>query len=126
MGMTRSTGSLPSGSFTGSAILAPQVVQRTAAERREAGAEYQAGICEVGVGDDAFGHHRLRFLEIRRKQALDQLLRDCTGRALYRFALAPGVIAAPAFLAEVPRSDQALQLFRQRRRGPDGDSADTA
>src|SRR5436190_24081960 len=49
IGMTRSAGCLPSGSFS---IL--QIVQRPAAERREARAEDEAGVDEVGVRHQPF------------------------------------------------------------------------
>src|SRR3954462_13709403 len=66
IGMTRSAGCLPSGSFS---ML--QVVQRPAAERREAGAEDQAGVGEVRIGDDAFRDRALGFVQVRRDQLVD-------------------------------------------------------
>src|SRR3989442_10740725 len=55
IGMTRSAGCL-SGSFS---ML--QVVQRPAAEGREAGTEDKARVDQIGFGDDAFLEHPLRF-----------------------------------------------------------------
>src|SRR5438876_5464936 len=67
IGMTRSAGCL-SGSFS---ML--QIVQRPAAERREAGAEDQPRVGQIGVGDDAFLEHALRFCEVGVDQFLHQL-----------------------------------------------------
>src|SRR5438105_6890349 len=58
IGMTRSAGCLP-GSFS-----MRDVVQRPAAEGREAGAEDEAGIDEIRLRDDAFVEHTLRLREI--------------------------------------------------------------
>src|SRR6476659_5902409 len=58
IGMTRSAGCLSCGSFS---ML--QVMERPAAERREARAEDEAGVDEIGIGDDAFLQHALGFLE---------------------------------------------------------------
>src|SRR5436190_23532962 len=68
IGMTRSAGCLPSGSFS---IL--EVMQRAAAEGGEAGAEDEPGVHEVGVGDDALLQHALRFLQVGLDQLFDEL-----------------------------------------------------
>src|SRR4051794_10106029 len=68
IGMTRSAGCLPSGSFS---ML--QVVQRPAAERREAGAEDEARIGEVRIGDDAFGDGGLCLVQVGGDQLVDEL-----------------------------------------------------
>src|SRR3954463_10850916 len=68
IGMTRSDGCFPSGSLS-----MREIVQRSASERREAGAEDQAGVGEVGIGDDAFLDRALGLGQIRRDQPLDQL-----------------------------------------------------
>src|SRR6476469_1609970 len=61
IGMTRSAGCLPSGSLSvaGGSFSMLQVMQRTAAEGGEAGAEDEAGVDEVRIGDDAFLEHAL-------------------------------------------------------------------
>src|SRR6188474_2651343 len=74
IGMTRSAGCLPSGSCSNLSALALQVVQRPAAERREAGAEDQAGVGEIGVLDDAFVHGRLGLVQVGLDQRVDQAL----------------------------------------------------
>src|SRR3954454_22373125 len=69
IGMTRSAGCLPSGSLS-----MREIVPRSAPGRREAGAEDQACVGEVAVGDDALLERALRLGEIGRDQPLDQLL----------------------------------------------------
>src|SRR5438874_8613390 len=91
IGMTRSAGCLW-GSFS-----MREIVQRPAAERREAGAEDEAGIGEIRVGDDAFLYGALRFREIRRDQLFDQLGPVWVGPALHRAALFPAVDALSGF-----------------------------
>src|SRR5690349_12747269 len=54
IGMTRSAGCFPSGSLS----TRSHVVDRSTAERREAGAEDEPGVDQVGVDDDAFAQHR--------------------------------------------------------------------
>src|SRR6185436_8316435 len=80
IGMTRSAGTFPSGSF--SSML--HIVQRPAAERGEAGAEDEARVDEVGLGDDALLQHLLRFLQVRRDELLDEIRPVGVGRALLR------------------------------------------
>src|SRR5687768_2147953 len=77
IGMTRSAGIFPSGSFS----TAFQILERPAAERREAGAEDEAGVDQVGVGDDALGEHRLGLSQVRLDQGVDQLSVVGMGRA---------------------------------------------
>src|SRR5215510_7759630 len=89
IGMTRSAGCLPAGSFSvAGGSYSIQVVQWSAAERREASAEDEAS-----VGDDAFRHRGLRFLEIRSDQVVDQLLVVGVGLALRGLAADPRVDA---------------------------------
>src|SRR5689334_5085489 len=97
IGMTRSAGCLSSGSFS---ML--EVVQRAAAERREAGAEDEARVDELGVRDDAFLQHLLRFFQVRRDQLLDELRPVRVGLALLRAAADPLVDAFAGFLAQLP------------------------
>src|SRR5437763_17141429 len=68
IGMTRSAGSFPSGSFC---ML--EIVQRPAAEWREAGAEDEAGVDQVRLGDDAFTQHVLGFRQVRTNQLVDEI-----------------------------------------------------
>src|SRR4051812_7504703 len=104
IGMTRSAGCLPSGSFS---IL--QIMQRTAAEGGEAGAEDEAGVDQIGIGDDAFLQHALRFAQVRLDQLLDELGSVRVRLALDRFAVLPPVDALAALLAELAGVDLALQ-----------------
>src|SRR5205814_6071076 len=69
IGMTRSVACLPSGSFS---ML--QIMQGPAAEWCETRPEDEAGIGEVGIGDDALGHRGLGFVQVRRDQLVDELL----------------------------------------------------
>ena len=48
-------------------------MQRPAAEWREAGAEDQTGVDQLGIGDDAFGEHRFGFVQIGADQRLDEV-----------------------------------------------------
>src|SRR5690348_11584185 len=77
IGMTRSAGCFPSGSFS-----MREVVQRPAAERRKAGAENEPGVRQVGVADDAFLHRALRFGQIRRDQRSEErrVGKECRSR----------------------------------------------
>src|SRR6266496_894761 len=85
-----------------------EIIQRPAAERRESGAEDEAG-----VGDDAFGDDGLRLLEIRLDQFLAQIGSRAAGPAFARLAVAPGVEAAAGFPAEVPGGDERGELLRR-------------
>jgi hypothetical protein len=55
-----------------SGMLAPQVVQRSAGERRETGAEDDAGVGQIGVGDDALVHQLPATLEQRPDEPLGE------------------------------------------------------
>ena len=94
-------------------------MQRSAAERREAGAEYRAGIDQIGVGDDALGQRRLRFVHEWPDQAVGETLGHGAGRALLRLAVHPRVEAPPGLAAEVaarpPVPSVASALARCRR-----------
>src|SRR5919108_4536137 len=87
IGMTRSAGCL-SGSFS-----MRKIVQRPAAERREARGEDEAGVREIRIGDDAFLDRALRLREIRRDQLLDELRPIVIRASLQRTALFPAVDA---------------------------------
>src|SRR5262245_34989704 len=79
IGMTRRVACLPSGSFS-----TLEIVQWSAPERSESCPEDKACVGEVGVGDDPFGHRGLRLVQIRRDQAVDQLLIVGVGLAFLR------------------------------------------
>src|ERR1041385_2782009 len=68
IGMTRSAGCFPSGSFS---ML--EIMQRPAAEGRKPRAEDESRVDEVGLGHDAFVEHALRFRQVGRNQLLDEL-----------------------------------------------------
>src|SRR5438132_1266615 len=53
IGMTRNAGSFPSGSLSKLFFLGLHVVQRPAAERREAGADYKPGVDQARIRDHA-------------------------------------------------------------------------
>src|SRR5258708_26632433 len=91
IGMTRNAGCLCSGSFSMS-----HVVERPAAERREAGAEDEARVDKICLRHDAFVEYALRLGEIRPDQLLDELRTRGIGRALLRLAVHPGVDALPS------------------------------
>src|SRR5205814_84628 len=107
IGTTRNAGCFPSGSCSFIAGILPallqrlDVVQRSAAERGEAGAEDEAGVDEIRVGDHAIGERGLRFSQIRLDQALDQRLVVGVGLAFYRLAILVAVDALAGLLAEV-------------------------
>src|SRR4051812_4390992 len=107
IGMTRSAGSLPSGSFS-----MREIVQRPATERREAGAEDESGVGEIGVGDDALVDGALRLAEVRRDQLLDELRTVRIRRSFDGAALFPAIDALAALLAELPCVYFALQEAR--------------
>src|SRR4051812_3795045 len=104
IGMTRSAGCLSWGSFS---ML--EVMQRAAAERREAGAEDEAGVDEIGVGDESFLQHALGFLQVRLDQLVYELLPISVGLAFDRFAVLPRVDALSALLAELAGVDLAFE-----------------
>src|SRR5258708_31087327 len=109
IGMTRSAGCLPAGSFS-----MRDVVQRPAAERREARAEDEACIDEIGLRHDALVEHPLRLGEVGTNQLLDELGAVGIGRAFLRLAIHPAVDALAGLLAEAPRLDIAAQHFGDR------------
>src|SRR4029079_3678270 len=86
IGMTRSAGCLPSGSFS---ML--QVMERPAAEGGEARAEDEAGVDEIRIGHDAFLQRALGFLEIGPDQLLDELRAIRVRLPLHRFAVLPAI-----------------------------------
>src|SRR5438477_7371664 len=100
IGMTRSAGSFPSGSFS---ML--QIVQRPAAERREAGAEDQPGVDQIGLADDAFLEHALRFGQVRGDQLLHQVGSIRVGLTLHRSCVLPAINPLAGLLAELSRLD---------------------
>src|SRR4029450_6524702 len=82
IGITRNAGSFPSGSLS----TGPLVVDGTAAERREPGAEDESCVHEVGVGDDAFAQHRFGFSQVGLDQLVHQRGIEGVGLALHRLA----------------------------------------
>src|SRR5262245_16267819 len=132
IGTTRSAGTLPAGSATrpgGWADALPiaalglasgEVVQRPAAERREAGAEDETGVDQLGVRDDALGEHGLRLGDIRLDQRLDELLVPSAGLAFHRLVLFPGVDALARLAAELAERDLVDQHLRRLGLGARG------
>src|SRR5262245_36345007 len=80
IGMTRSAGCFPSGSLS----TGPLVVDGAAAERREAGAEDEPCIHEVGVRDDALAQHRLGLAQVGLDQLVHQRGVERVGLTLHR------------------------------------------
>src|SRR3954471_14714259 len=107
IGMTRSAGCLV-GSFS-----MREIVQRPAAEWREARAEDEPRVGEIRVRDDAFLKRALRFAQVRRDQLLNPLGPVLVRPAFHRAALFPAVDALPGFPAELARVHLALQDARQ-------------
>src|SRR4051812_2959110 len=107
IGMTRSAGCLPSGSFS-----MGEIMQWAAAERGEAGAEDKAGIRQLRVGDDAFVDRALRFRQVGIDQLADELGPPGIGLALHRPAVLPAVDALAGLLAELAHADLARQDAR--------------
>src|SRR3954471_19711271 len=107
IGTTRNAGCFPSGSCSLIAGILPallqrlEVVQRSAAEGGEAGAEDEAGVDEIRVGDHAVGERRSRFSQIRLDQAVDQRLVVGVRLAFHRLAVLVAVDALAGLLAEV-------------------------
>src|SRR5882672_11798211 len=103
IGMTRSAGCFPAGKLSTTSGRFPmlQIVELPAAERGEAGAEDEAGVGEVGVGDDALDDRSLRLLEVGGDQGVDQALVVRPGLALGRLAVLPAVDALAGLLAEL-------------------------
>src|ERR1043165_1597093 len=95
IGMTRSAGCLSCGSFS---ML--QIMERPAAERGEAGAEDEACVGQVRVGDDALRDRRLRLVEVGRDQLVDELPVVGVRPPLLRLAVHPGVDPPAGFPPE--------------------------
>src|SRR5688572_27543995 len=104
IGMTRNAGIFPSGSFSSTRLY---IVQRSTAEWCKPGAEDQAGIDEVRVGDDAFLQHRLGFMQVGLDQRVDQRLVVRVGLALDRLSIPVLVDALASLLPEVAERDLA-------------------
>ena len=94
-----------------------QVVQRPAAERREAGAEDQARVGQVGVGDDALLDRLLRpRADTGSISASTSSWSTGSGCALHRLAVLPPVEALAGLLAELAAtSERALPAPRRSR-----------
>ena len=88
-----------------------QVMERSAAEGGEAGAEDEPGVDEIRIGDDAFLQHAFGFLEIRLDQLLDELGTVRVRLALNGLAVLPAVNALAGLLAELAGVDLVLQDF---------------
>src|SRR5438067_9404176 len=99
IGMTRSAGCL-----LGSLSMR-EIVQRPAAEWREARAEDEPGVGEVRVGDDAFLDRALRFAQVRHDQLLDERRLVRVRPALHCAALFPAVDTLSRLLAELAGLD---------------------
>ena len=84
-----------------------QIMQRPAAERREAGAEDEARVDQIGFGDDAFLQHALCLRQIGSDELLHELRPIRIGLALHRSAVLPAVDALAGFLAEAAGFDVA-------------------
>src|SRR5687768_13557901 len=97
IGMTRNAGSLPSGSLS----TRLEVMDRSAAERREAGAEDEPRVHEVGVGHDAFAQHGLGLSQVRLDQLVDELRIIGVRLSLHRLAILVAIEALSGFLSEV-------------------------
>src|SRR5262245_48217614 len=116
IGTTRSAGILPAGSATpggwadalpmrGLGLARGEVMERTAAEGREAGAEDEAGVDQLGVGHDAFGEHRLGLGHVGLDQRVDERLFVGARLALHRLVLLPAVDALAGLAAELSERD---------------------
>src|SRR5262249_33141980 len=101
IGMTRSAGCFPSGSLSTRA----DVMDRSPAERREAGAEDEPGVHEVGVGDDAFAQHRFGLAQVGLDQLLHQRVVERVGLALHRSSVLVAVDSLAGLLAEMPQGN---------------------
>src|SRR6187401_1823911 len=97
IGMTRSAGIFPSGSWSSTRLY---IVKRASAERCEPGAEDEPGVRQVGIGDDALGHRRLRLVQVGLDQCIDQRLVVRVGLALLRLPVHVPVDALAGLLAQ--------------------------
>src|SRR5919112_1218171 len=102
IGMTRKAGIFPSGSWSATRLY---IVKRPAAERCETGAEDQPGVGQVGIGHDTLGHRRLRLVQVRLDQRVDQRLVVRIGLAFDRFSILVAIDALAGFLAQVAKRD---------------------
>src|SRR5919106_722409 len=109
IGITRRAGIFPSGSCSSTRL---HIVQRAAAERCEAGAEDEARVHEIRVGDDALGEHRFGLSQIRLDQGVDERLVVGVGLAFDRLAVDIAVDALAGFLAEVAQRHFVRQNLR--------------
>jgi len=101
IGITRSAGCFPSGSLS----TRSQIVDRSAAEGCEPGAEDEPGVDEIGVGDDAFAQHRLGLAQVGIDQALHQRFVERVGLALYGLPILVAVDSLSGLLAEMTELD---------------------
>ena len=76
-------------------------MQRTAAERCEAAAEYRSGVDQIGIRDDAFRDRLFRLGQIGLDDAVDQFASHGVCLTLHGFAFLPPVEANVGFLAEL-------------------------
>src|SRR5258706_1827364 len=124
IGTTRSAGILPAGKTRpgGCAEALPiarlglalgEVIERPAAERREAGAEDESGVDQVGVADDALGEHRLRLREVRLDERVDERLVVRARLALHGLVLLPAVDALAGLAAQLSERDLVQQDLRR-------------
>src|SRR5262252_8843493 len=94
-----------------SVALLLEVIERAAAKRREARAEDEPGVGEVGIRDDALGDDRARLAQIRRHELDAQVRRDRPGGAFLRLAVLPCIEAASGLPAELARGHQLGELL---------------
>ena len=91
----------------------PSVLNRTARERREPGAENHARVEQIGVGDDAFGKARARFVDERQHESvLEVPIRARKTAGLLRAAADVFIETLAAFHAEIARLDFRIEPFR--------------
>src|SRR5687767_544642 len=98
IGMTRSAGIFPSGSWSSTRLY---IVKRAAAERREPGAEDEPGVGQVGIGHDALVDRGLRLVQVGLDQRVDQRLVVRVGLALLRLSVHIPIDTLPGLLAEM-------------------------
>src|SRR5688572_21240745 len=110
IGMTRSAGCLPSGSFS---ML--QIMERATAKWCETGAEDESRVGEVGIGDDALEDRGLSLLEIGSDQGVDEPFVIRPGRVLDGLALLPAVDPLAALAPELAGGDLLLEELRHLR-----------
>src|SRR4029079_17858119 len=123
IGTTRSAGILPAGSARAggcaegvtrtSGLAFGQVMQGAAAERREAGAEDEPGVDQLGIRNDAFREDRPRLGQIGLDQRVDERLVIGSGLPLHRLVLLPAVDALAGFPAELAERDLVEENLRR-------------